>query len=232
MQRSGSILDWAGLATVSTLVIYGIALSWIVPEAFERVHAAEDGWIEWLTVGALLAGAGLCLVRMVRLRRSRSPQFLAVTLLLGLAFLFGVGEEISWGQRAFAFSSPEFFRAHNTQQELNVHNLELGNIRLNRVIFSNGIGIVAVIYLLGLLPMYHQFPRVAHRVDSLGIPVFRIRHGIFGLILAIVIQFASDSPKRWELLEFGLSAVVVLGMWRPQNAPTFDPATPAPKRKP
>jgi hypothetical protein len=32
-------------------------------------------------------------------------------------------EELSWGQRIIGFASPEYFRARNSQSELNFHNL-------------------------------------------------------------------------------------------------------------
>lgn len=45
-------------------------------------------------------------------------------LLLGLLFIFLVGEEISWGQRIFGFETPEGIEARNMQDEFNLHNLD------------------------------------------------------------------------------------------------------------
>ena len=44
---------------------------------------------------------------------------------LGLAvlFLFGAGEEISWGQRILGFQTPEELSQVNRQEEFNLHNL-------------------------------------------------------------------------------------------------------------
>lgn len=44
---------------------------------------------------------------------------------LGLAvlFLFGAGEEISWGQRILGFQTPESLSEVNRQEEFNLHNL-------------------------------------------------------------------------------------------------------------
>lgn len=44
---------------------------------------------------------------------------------LGLAvlFLFGAGEEISWGQRILGFQTPEQLSQVNRQEEFNLHNL-------------------------------------------------------------------------------------------------------------
>ncbi len=38
-------------------------------------------------------------------------------------------EEISWGQRIIGFASPEFFRRHNLQREVNLHNFLVGPFR-------------------------------------------------------------------------------------------------------
>lgn len=48
-------------------------------------------------------------------------------LLLGLLFIFGAGEEISWGQRIFNIQTPEVLEKVNYQQETNIHNLAVFN---------------------------------------------------------------------------------------------------------
>jgi hypothetical protein len=42
---------------------------------------------------------------------------------LALLFLFGAGEEISWGQRILGFQTPESVSEVNRQEEFNLHNL-------------------------------------------------------------------------------------------------------------
>ncbi|HET6594601.1 MAG TPA: hypothetical protein VFG81_03195 [Anaerolineales bacterium] len=42
---------------------------------------------------------------------------------LALVFLFGAGEEISWGQRILGFKTPEPLSQVNRQEEFNLHNL-------------------------------------------------------------------------------------------------------------
>lgn len=46
-----------------------------------------------------------------------------VYLSLALLFLFGAGEEISWGQRLLGFQTPEPLSQVNRQEEFNLHNL-------------------------------------------------------------------------------------------------------------
>jgi hypothetical protein len=49
---------------------------------------------------------------------------------LGLLFLFGAGEEISWGQRIFNIQTPDALSAINQQNETNVHNISLGGFKI------------------------------------------------------------------------------------------------------
>ncbi len=57
-----------------------------------------------------------------------SSRFRLFFSLLALACLYVAGEEISWGQRLFDIPTPEFFSAHNLQQETNLHNFFTGPI--------------------------------------------------------------------------------------------------------
>ena len=50
-------------------------------------------------------------------------------LLLCVIFLFGAGEEISWGQRIFNFNTPDFLYEINEQREINFHNISLVNAK-------------------------------------------------------------------------------------------------------
>jgi hypothetical protein len=74
----------------------------------------EDTLLEWATVYVSLAAAALFLLAGLK-----GPRF-ALILAVGW-FVFGM-EEMSWGQRVLEIESPEFFKAHNYQQELNFHN--------------------------------------------------------------------------------------------------------------
>jgi hypothetical protein len=47
-----------------------------------------------------------------------------ILLILAFLLMFVSLEEISWGQRLFLISTPEWFQQNNTQKEINVHNLK------------------------------------------------------------------------------------------------------------
>ncbi|MDX9835333.1 MAG: hypothetical protein RBT36_09010 [Desulfobulbus sp.] len=129
------------------LLLTDLALFTFVPGWHVRFIAGEDRAIEWLTfaffLGAALTGLGIVGKHSARMDRK------VICILLGLSafYLVCAGEEISWGQRVFGFSTPEAIIEHNQQQEFNVHNLKLPGIH-PRDIFS------LYVYLYGIaLPL-------------------------------------------------------------------------------
>ena len=109
-----------GLIGVVTLV--AIALG----ENAYHLWTGEDRVAEWLQV-VFFVGA---LVEAVRAQRAlaragrRGTASLYLVAVAGLVFL--VGEEISWGQRIFGWSTPEGLAAMNRQGETTVHNIGFG----------------------------------------------------------------------------------------------------------
>lgn len=77
----------------------------------------EDGFIE--SLGSLFFL--LCsILFLICLKVKKNILYLFI----GLLFLFGFLEEISWGQRIFEFQTPKFFQEYNLQKEFNIHNLK------------------------------------------------------------------------------------------------------------
>ncbi len=108
--------------------------------------AKEDGPIENATALILLSLSILLTVKAIRLKKSLTKQSLGYTLVAALLFFLGFGEEISWGQRIFSYETSDFFIQHNRQKEPNFHNLEIGTISINRILFSYGLTIGSIIY--------------------------------------------------------------------------------------
>src|ERR1044071_4914968 len=88
-------------------------------DAFVR----EDGVFEDLTALYLFALTILFGVALVSFRPSSWLMKLSFVGLV-LLFLFGAGEEISWGERIFEWDDHNFVRGVNVQQELTIHNLK------------------------------------------------------------------------------------------------------------
>jgi hypothetical protein len=79
------------------------------------LFAITGGLLAWMYVKCPYAND------LLVLRTRRNIFFL----LLALVFLFGAGEEISWGQRIFGFETPESIAKENLQGEMNIHNLSI-----------------------------------------------------------------------------------------------------------
>lgn len=132
-------------AIVANVLILGVWVYAAVLDTwwqdFYYMSAQEDEYLEWGTFWAFIFAAVLCVLAGVHQRRTTGvlPWFL-----FGVAaFCVVVAmEEISWGQRVFAYRPPVYFLEHNFQQELNVHNVMSTRTRklaLKAVILGYGV---------------------------------------------------------------------------------------------
>jgi hypothetical protein len=103
------------LIAVAALVVY--LPPFIFPSDLVAGLGEEDSLVENLSALLMFAAAVMYLVLFIRTRNY-------FHLLFTLLFIFGAGEEISWGQRIFNFDTPELMMEKNVQQEFNFHNLE------------------------------------------------------------------------------------------------------------
>ena len=93
----------------------------------------EDSLVENLTAVWLLLG-GLLLFATALVERDTFRR--RVYALGCLALIFAAGEEISWGQRIFDFSTPQILREINTQGELTLHNIGKFSSILKEILHS------------------------------------------------------------------------------------------------
>ncbi len=171
--RFGGILklDLAA-AVVANVLILGV---WTYAAILDKwwqdfyyMSSQEDEYLEWGTFWAFIFAAAVCVLAGVYQRRATGAL---------PWFLFGVAafcvvvamEEISWGQRVFAYRPPVYFLEHNFQQELNVHNVMSTKVRklaLKAVILGYGV----VLPLLALMPAVKKlFARIGVVVPPLAL---------------------------------------------------------------
>ncbi len=180
-----------------------------------RVHkrlAEEDGFVEWLTVLGLLAAGAVQGVRWWGFRQNQSPAWSLVTLGSVALFVFGAGEELSWGQRIFGWGA-ELDLSANRQNELNLHNMEVGGLNMNKVIFTYGLGLGLGFYLVVLPALAKRYTGLRRWLTDLGIPVGSYQvAGWFMVCLLIVLLI--PWTKKWETLEVvvPMTALVILMM--------------------
>ena len=68
--------------------------------------------------------AAIAFIKVAR-HYSKRRQHLAMILAIAMVLLLGlmIGEELSWGQRIFGWSTPSFLAEVNSQSEINLHNI-------------------------------------------------------------------------------------------------------------
>lgn len=117
------------LATLLYIFLtYGIFF--LFKEDTLRSLAREDGFFESLTAVFFLAASIIFFLSFLKDAQGNDFRFLKTKrniffFLLAVVFLFGCGEEISWGQRILHVETPKVIADINLQKELNLHNLEL-----------------------------------------------------------------------------------------------------------
>lgn len=150
---------------VLPLLIMGIAV-WAAiasPAAFIAI-TEEDTLVEWLQVLALAIAGVVFLVVAYRGRQMGGRLVPFVHLVIGAGSLVVAGEEISWGQRIFGWSTPPLFENINYQQETNIHN----TFALESVMKLTEIGAGAYGTLLPVIAVTRWAPQVLR--SSLLVP--------------------------------------------------------------
>lgn len=83
--------------------------------------------------------------------------------LAAIAFFWASGEEISWGQRIFGITTPEYLIEANQQKETNLHNL-------NTRFFNNALETIILLLVLVPTVLYHFN---IQRVLNIKVPSFQ-----------------------------------------------------------
>ncbi len=222
MLKNLSLYEKLALAYVSFFTLVGFIWSYINHDTFKAYFVIEDGFTEWSTVIFLLIGLFICVKRLVLLKSQKPMLFLFMTSLLALFFFFGAGEEISWGQRIFNVESSEFFVQNNAQGETNLHNLVVNDTKLNKLIFGRGIGILLLLYLAVLIPLYRTKEGVKRVVDKWAIPIAQNYQIVAYIVLLLLVQVIMASSKKGEMLEFAGSVIFILNVVFPYNKAVFE----------
>jgi lysylphosphatidylglycerol synthetase-like protein (DUF2156 family) len=215
ISRRETLLRGSGVV----VVLLSIVVARYDRQLFLRL-TLEDGFIESLTALALIATAGLCGYRAWRLRGQRGAVFIGATILIGLTYVVGAGEELSWGQRILGIKTPEYFVLHNKQQEINLHNL----LTIQRPI-ETGLVVFVVGYLLVLPTAYRNWPAIRELADRLAVPVPHTRHAVAFVASYVALLWLIPTPQRrlGEVIEC-VGAIVFFQVTAfPLNTPIFRP---------
>ncbi|WP_319482466.1 hypothetical protein [uncultured Draconibacterium sp.] len=209
-----TIVDLVVYAVIIGFVAYGKSQSNFGQEAFDKV-IREDGWVEYLTALFLLLGAILFAIRAVKAGKEKSRKRILFNTLASIVFVFGLGEEISWGQRIFSIQSGEYFMQNNYQGETNLHNLEIGGVDLNILIFSNLMFVALISYFIILPILTYKVKAIRKLVIDYGVPIPRLHHIIVLLAINTFIPLAINLIKESELHELALTGILFLILINP-----------------
>ncbi len=208
---------------ITDILVYGIIL-WFIAfakfksmESYEafRVVVREDGWVEYLTALFLLLGAIVLGGNAIKSMRQNDKKKLLFFTLASLVFIFGAGEEISWGQRLFGIHTGEYFMEHNYQGETNLHNLELGGVDLNKLIFSKLMFIALAFYFILLPLLVWKVKFIRKLVVDFGVPLPRLHHILILLATNIAVPLLIGMKKESELHELALTGILFLIFLKP-----------------
>jgi hypothetical protein len=194
-----------------------IGFTFFFANDFYNSLVVEDGIIENITALTLLTISLLFLYRIVTNKEQKTKAWIIFNIIIILGSFFGFGEEISWGQRIFSIESSEFFSEYNLQNETNLHNLKINNVKINQLIFSYGFVLVFGFYFI-LSPFIYKKSRWFKRlVDNFGVQIPTIKHTIFMLVLTASIMTIPDLEK-WELWESIFVLLMLLVFLEPYNS--------------
>jgi len=200
------------------IVIFGLGIYYANTDLtyFDKVYTVEDGFVENGSAIFLFTSSMLLLSRFFKLFKHKDLFWKVGMLALAFVFFFGAGEEISWGQRIFNVESSEYFMENNAQGETNLHNLVVKDTKINKLIFSQLLTAVLVIYLIITPFLYRKFEWVKNLTNKFAVPIVQWHHTISFLIATLLLVFIS-STRKWEIYELTFSVIFLLIFIKPFN---------------
>ena len=176
-----------------------IPIIFLFDEELYLLIIREDGVIEYLTASFLLFASIKLFFLFFKIYKKYSV-FNFGLLSYSLVLFFGFGEEISWGQRIFGIQSPSFFSENNFQGEINIHNMMVMGVDLNRWIFTYVLVLIFTFYFLITPIMYYKnkFPKTIVNRFSFLIPNYLYSSIFLITTLIINLNLAEKVSEVWE----------------------------------
>ena len=208
---------WTLAGAVAIVLSYG-ALA--LDDATVYRMGREDGLFEDLTAVAFFSASLIFFILFLRNRNGNDLLIFKTRrnvffLLLSLLFLFGAGEEISWGQRIIGWDTPGRWGETNLQGETNFHNLnvfhrrdETGATKSGVMLMLNAERLFSVFWfgfciIVPLLEM--TWPAFRRLVQRIGMPIVPLLVGLLFLanyfIAKALEPHAASRQLGWPLAE-------------------------------
>ena len=209
-------LERISYIALALILGFGAYFSFTDDDFFNKVYAREDGLAESATAVILFAISIVTSIRLFKLWNYKKGLWKFGMIVLILVFIFGAGEEISWGQRIFNVESSEYFLENNAQGETNLHNMVVNGKKVNKIVFSQILTLVLVIYLLIMPFLYRKKQWVRNFINQFSVPVATWSQVIAFLSLTAIIAIMPSS-RKWELYELGFGIIFFLIVYNPFN---------------
>ncbi len=208
--------DKLGYIFLIIIFILSLYFGFANPEYFNNKFTVEDGFIEYTTSLMLLLISILCVYRIFTISKGKSFLWKFGTLIFALLFFFGSGEEISWGQRIFNIESSEFFKENNAQAETNLHNLIVDGNKINKIIFTQLLMIVMVLYLIVAPILYRKKEWFKNLANKFAVPIVKGHHTIAFIVSSILVA-VNPPDRKWEVYELAFGVIFFLIFLNPLN---------------
>ena len=216
-----SKIEKIGYGIVLAIVLFGLYLGLMDDIYFDVNYAQEDGPVEWGTALMLFGIFVLSLYHLISLWHTKKILWKVGTFLFVALFLFAAGEEISWGQRIFGVESSEFFIENNAQGETNLHNLVVGEKKINKIIFSQLLFLVMFIYLIITPILFRKYKWFKDLANKFAVPIVKWHHTIAFLVATVFVAL-NPASRKWEVYELAFGAIFFLIFLGPLNKGIFE----------
>ena len=210
-----------GYGILAVIVLLGLYLGLSDDIYFDVNYAQEDGPVEWGTAIMLFAIFVLSLYHLIKFWSIKKLLWKVGTFLFVVLFLFAAGEEISWGQRIFGVESSEFFIENNAQGETNLHNLVVGEKKINKIIFSQLLFLVMFLYLIVTPILFRKYNWFKNLANTFAVPIVKWHHTIAFLVITILVAL-NPASRKWEVYELAFGAIFFLIFLGPLNKEIFE----------
>ena len=206
------------LAYLFLILIFGLGIYYSNTnlQYFDEVFAREDGFIEYGTALLLFCSSLLLFSRLIKLFKFKKNLWKIGIFFIAMVFLFGAGEEISWGQRIFNVESSQYFLENNAQGETNLHNMVIEGKKINKIIFSQLLTLILVIYLIITPFLFRKIEAIRNLANLFAVPIAKWHHTITFLVITLLVTLM-PSERKWELYELAFGLIFLLIFLGPLN---------------
>ncbi len=180
-----------------------------------NLFVEEDGIIEYSTAIFLLSVSIYLINKLLKTVKVISSKNIGI-ILFSIIFFFGFGEEISWGQRIFNIETPDFFIENNLQSETNIHNLMIGGVKLNKLIFTNGLFFIFSFYFLAIPYLYTKRNNIKSIINKFSIVIPKYSQSII-FICSTIIIYLFDHDRISEIWECLFAFTMLMTSINPLN---------------